>query len=370
VLTKADERLLHALNAICPYYTMFPLSFPLRVLRNGARNPGWVLDPFCGRGSTAFAARLSGLPTVGIDSNPVAVALAKAKLCKATPSEVLRVARGILGHRKRPTPDLPRGDFWELAYHRETLEQICRLRAALLKRCDTDARLLLRAIVLGALHGPRTQTRPSHLSNQSPRTYAPKPAYAVRYWRKHGLNPPRIDVIDVVRVRAERYLSTQPDRVPGFVECADSRTHGVFGDVPFSWIITSPPYYGMHTYLPDQWVRAWFLGGPPAVSYQQLPSELCHSSPEIFVCQLAAVWQNVAASCRGDARLVLRMGGINDRRRDPLTLAKESLAAAGWRVLTVFRAGDANAGKRQAIQFQRVKKAPLEEYDIYARLSG
>jgi DNA methylase len=56
------------LNAICPYYTMFPLDFPLQQL---ATKPDAVriLDPFCGRGTTLYAARLVGLPSVGIDIN-------------------------------------------------------------------------------------------------------------------------------------------------------------------------------------------------------------------------------------------------------------------------------------------------------------
>ncbi len=41
------------LNTICPYYTMFPLSFPFRVL-NGAQPSEWVLDPFCGSGTTSW----------------------------------------------------------------------------------------------------------------------------------------------------------------------------------------------------------------------------------------------------------------------------------------------------------------------------
>src|SRR5687768_1933571 len=40
----------HRLNALCPYFTMFPLDFPLRAL--GRAKPGdRVLDPFCGRGT-------------------------------------------------------------------------------------------------------------------------------------------------------------------------------------------------------------------------------------------------------------------------------------------------------------------------------
>ena len=56
------------LNAICPYFTMFPLDFPLGILKVHAKPGARVLDPFCGRGTTNFAARLLGLDTIGIDA--------------------------------------------------------------------------------------------------------------------------------------------------------------------------------------------------------------------------------------------------------------------------------------------------------------
>ena len=70
----AEDPTLH-LNAICPYFTMFPLSFPLGILDRHARKGQRVLDPFCGRGTTNFAARFLDLPALGIDSSPVAAAI-------------------------------------------------------------------------------------------------------------------------------------------------------------------------------------------------------------------------------------------------------------------------------------------------------
>jgi len=56
-----------ALNAVCPYYTMYPLNFPLSVLKRHGRRSEWALDPFCGRGTTNFAARLLGMQTTRYD---------------------------------------------------------------------------------------------------------------------------------------------------------------------------------------------------------------------------------------------------------------------------------------------------------------
>ena len=164
---------LMTLNALCPYYTMYPLDFPLRVLANRSRSQEWILDPFCGRGTTNFAARLIGLPSVGIDSSPIAVAIAKAKLLRVSRDAVVAAAEAALAEISDPL-DVPEGEFWSWAYHQETFGELCRLRAALMLNCNKPARIMLRAIILGALHGPLTKGEPSYFSNQSPRTFAPK----------------------------------------------------------------------------------------------------------------------------------------------------------------------------------------------------
>src|SRR5438552_10130185 len=99
------------LNGVCAYYAMFPLSFPYRRLRTVKRG-SWVLDPFCGRGTTNVAARLLGLPSVGIDSSPVATAIAAAKLCNVRPSQVVDECRSLLIEEKSAAY-VPTGEFWE-----------------------------------------------------------------------------------------------------------------------------------------------------------------------------------------------------------------------------------------------------------------
>lgn len=359
---------LRALNAICPYYTMFPLDFPLRVLRGRAEAGDWVVDPFCGRGTTNFAARLLGLPSFGMDSSPVAVALTSAKLADARVSDVVRVATSILESMPQDVYT-PQGEFWELAYERSVLKRVCWLRKDLLRDCSSDSRLLLRAILLGALHGPKTKVAASHLSNQCPRTFAPKPDYAVKFWRKRRLEPPKVDVIDVVRTRARRYLAKRPEQTLARVVLGDSRVAGAMGKQKFRWAITSPPYYGMRTYIPDQWLRSWFLGGPSKVAYRPPEKEMDHGSASLFAADLRKVWKGLALSAHDDAKLVIRFGGIADRDVDPMELLKESLEDSGWLLTTAVSAGDANAGRRQATQFVHGGPAPKEEHDYYAVLA-
>jgi hypothetical protein len=359
---------LEALNAVCPYYTMYPLEFPLSVLKRNGTQGDVVLDPFCGRGTTNFAARLLGMPSYGVDSSPVAAALAKAKLVYATPGRIVASARSLLVDT--PAVEVPAGDFWRWAYHPDTLGDLCRLRSALLESCDTPTRVLLRAILLGALHGPQPKGAPSYFSNQAPRTFAPKPRYAVKFWRARKLHPKKVDVLTLLTKKAERYLSVRPPDVEGEAVVADSRAAATFREIPSPrWIITSPPYYGMRTYIPDQWLRSWFLGGPAHVEYAQPAMEVEHTGVEHFAAQLGLVWKNVAKLATSRTRLVIRFGGIHDRDADPMDVIRKSFAGTDWRITTARPVPDADLGRRQVRQFQTKPQKGITEYDVYCSLS-
>ena len=248
----------NALNAICPYFTMFPLDFPYSILKQYASTGEWVLDPFCGRGTTNYASRLLDLPSIGIDSSPVATALSQAKLANTSTEEILETASQILREAQNPL-DMPTGEFWEWAFHKETLYTICQFREALLQDSRTDARKALKALIMGALHGPLTKSKPSYLSNQSQRTYAPKPRYAVKFWQSRNLIPPKVDIMPVIEQRAKKYYAEENRTAIGAIILGDSQDSKVVSQLNLkqkvNWIITSPPYYGMSTYIPDQMVK-------------------------------------------------------------------------------------------------------------------
>lgn len=92
---------------------MYPLDFPLRLLQKKSQPKEWVLDPFCGRGTTNFAARLLGLPSIGIDgidSSPIAVAIATAKLVRVSAISVVKAATTVLSEVEEPH-DVPKMSF-------------------------------------------------------------------------------------------------------------------------------------------------------------------------------------------------------------------------------------------------------------------
>lgn len=345
---------------------MYPLAFPLGELAD-AREDDLVLDPFCGRGTTLYAARLRGLDSVGIDLNPVAVAIARAKLASTSVSRVMQLVDELrAGHAGA---EVPGGRFWTLAYAPRVLETLAALRAGLLECGDNGTESLLRAVILGSLHGPRNKGLPSYFSNQMPRSYATKPSAAVRFWEKRELLPVEMDVVDVLRRRVERILSDVPPSVSGRVIHGDSRAALSGTRRRFTRIITSPPYLGMRTYLPDQWLRNWFLGGDPEPQYS-MDGQISSQDPDIFTRELADVWAAIARHCVPGARMTVRFGALPSVPVEPSDVVAESLRRSGvpWKVVDERPAGVPSKERRQAAQFGAGESDPVDEIDVAAVL--
>lgn len=358
----------HALNAICPYFTMFPLEYPFHILKKHKKESPIVLDPFCGRGTTLYAARDMGFSSWGIDTSPIAVAIAQAKLATASMSEIIALVKKMLDIAPKNIPDTP---FFRAAYSPQTLRQLCSLREGLLRvRKERGATILLRAAALGCLHGPLSKRIESagYFSNQMPRTFSSKPEYSVRFWKERGLRAPQVDVLDVLKRKLARIpdLDRESNADPEQILCADSSKKETYRDVTknFSLVITSPPYYGMRTYIQDQWLRMWFLGGSETINYTN-ENQLDHNGQDAFISALAAVWEHVKSSKSDKLDLYIRFGSVPSVKSDAKEILKSSLEeAGGWKVISTRTARDAHAGKRQADQMAPGSIA-AEEYDFH-----
>lgn len=357
----------YAFNAICPYYTMFPLEYPLGLISKHRKNALVVLDPFCGRGTTLYAARKLGLKAYGLDTSPIATAIAQAKLARTTIEDVMVLAETLVAAKPKDVPITP---FFQKAFSKSTLIELCSLREGLLKAQSSSEAAILRAAALGCLHGPLPTANgtPSYFSNQMPRTFASKPDYSVRFWEEHGILAPRASVLDVLRKKLARISDLDSPSGGGLtnVRCTDARNASSYRNADKANLtITSPPYYGMRTYVEDQWLRNWFIGGPAEPDYGN-EQQLCHTGQRVFITDLAKVWKNVHSASEEEAHLYIRFGAIPSVKSDPRKLLKASLEeAGGWRLVSVRNAKTARAGKRQADQMGRVSK-PTTEFDFHA----
>jgi hypothetical protein len=189
----------------------------------------------------------------------------------------------------------------------------------------------------------------------------------VRYWNEKKLSPPPVSVLDVIRRKLDRIRDLDSPSIGDFerIKCADARKAEHYRNMAGRLIvITSPPYYGMRTYVQDQWLRNWFLGGPAEVDYEG-PDQIRHCSQDDFVHDLARVWTHLKKRA-DNIDLYVRLGTIPSRKSDAKNLFHASLEeSGGWRVVYTQRAKTASEGKRQADQM-RGESAAEAEFDFHA----
>lgn len=264
--SKADR---HPLHSLCSYIGCFPPSVPAGILDKWVPKGGVVLDPFCGAGTTLMECLLRGHPSIGVDLNPLAVALSRAKTSHVTLDDVLdRIMALARAYRGRADLEgVPEG--LHTIFHPRTLAQLAYLREALRPDAREDAFLI--GAVLGIMHGKwRRDGTTAYLSIDMPNTFSMSPEYVRNFVKKHRLKQPPVDVFTQLRKRTRWLL-----REGGAPQ--SPRTTVIHGDAtqlpslfarhglePVDAIVTSPPYLGVLRYGAFNWIRLWFLGFQPA----------------------------------------------------------------------------------------------------------
>lgn len=112
-----SDRVAHsAIESVHPYPAKFVSELP-RALLDTLPIPAdtAVLDPFCGSGTTLVECQRRGLPSVGIDLNPVACLIARVKTARH-PRDLKETAAGIVDRARRTLditiPQIPNLDHW------------------------------------------------------------------------------------------------------------------------------------------------------------------------------------------------------------------------------------------------------------------
>ncbi|HZP94265.1 MAG TPA: DNA methyltransferase [Burkholderiales bacterium] len=255
----------HPLHSMSSYLGGFPPRTPRRIIQQWVPSRATVLDPFCGSGTTLLEAKLLGRTAIGVDLNPLAVALASAKLVHVDVGDLMfrisDLAKGFRGEIE--IDDVP--ETLEPIFHRRTLAQLCYLRRHL--TADTPEDTFLRGCVVGIMHGKaRRDGTTAYLSVDMPNTFSMSPNYVRQFVHRNGLRAPPVDVFAKLRERSQWLLRSGPlpllpraqvfggdaARVSDVLERSGIQTVGA--------IVTSPPYLGVLRYGAFNWIRLWFLG--------------------------------------------------------------------------------------------------------------
>ena len=182
--------------------------------------------------------------------------------------------------------------------------------------------------------------------------------------------PPKVDVLTIIEERVKRYFTDPLPATSASVRVADARMLRSNRRL-IKKTITSPPYFGMDTYVSDQWLRNWFVGGQAFPTYVH-PGQISFGSPQTFASELGKVWRKVAGMTSSGSELVVRLGALASRPCDPNALMRMSLLASGapWNIVSVETAGDAFSGRRQTSQMGEKlhSGSTVDEIDVVCRL--
>jgi hypothetical protein len=301
----------HRFHSICPYFAMFPESFVRRNIHAWSRPGDLICDPFMGRGTTIFESLLNGRRAIGCDTNAVAYCVSRAKAVAPALSEVVARLKSLEKQFERFSTEAieTRDEFFTVCFHATTLQQVLFLQERLDWRND-DVDCFIAALALGCLHGESHRTEWC-LSNRMPRTISTKPAYSIRWWKKHRCLPPERDAFAVLRSLARyRYESPLPALKGRVVEGDARRAATLLRSYleRVKLVVTSPPYLDITDYHEDQWLRLWFLGGPAKPVTRQGRDDR-HRGTETYWRFMSEAWKGVVPLLQDRAHVVIRIGG-------------------------------------------------------------
>lgn len=342
---------------------MFPETFVRKNLQAWSKPGDLVLDPFCGRGTTVFESLLNRRRAIGCDTNPVAYCISRAKATPPSLSDVLARLSTLEARAGKFGATQTKDEFFALCFHETTLQQVEFLRARLKWRSN-DIDCFIAALALGCLHGESHRTEWC-FSNRMPRTISTKPAYSVRWWRKHRCLPPQRDVFTILRSLARyRYESPVPS-LKGRVVQGDARKASTLLR-PYrervKLVVTSPPYLDITDYHEDQWLRLWFLGGANRPITRQAPDDR-HRNAERYWGFLGEAWQGVVPLLHESCQIVVRIGGTRLSELQLRTGLLESLSSTGRRFKLV-ETGRTEVTNSQKRIFVTGKSGSTVEHDF------
>jgi len=230
----------------------FPGKFVPQVAREllmlvEANEQSLIADPFCGSGTSLVEASLSGIPTVGVDYDPLAVLISTAKtvaLSTAQLADLRRYWAGKIGEGDTADllHDVPNLHHW---FKPAIARQLAFIKEKALKIEDEAARAFSVVVLSSIIR------RVSNADDQTQKTY-------VSGTLKKTPPMPR----ELFPAFLDKALKGMGDyaicrRAPVVVQRADARTWR--SSRPVDGIVTSPPYIDSIDYVYNQMLEYFWL---------------------------------------------------------------------------------------------------------------
>lgn len=235
-------------HGLHPYPAKFIPHIPRTVLGELSKPGDLVVDPMCGSGTTLVEAAIAGRPTIGIDINPIATLVSRAKTTplSAYAQKRLRRLADLIDVVDTPSkviiPEFRNRQHW---YDDRVSAAIAHTLTLINELDEPDERTFARCALSAVLVSVSRQDSETRWV-RTDRAVAPADVYG-RVARR----------LRDSLMRAEQYCESA--RAPVSVITADARAMPV-ADSSASLVMTSPPYANSHDYYLYNKLRLFWLG--------------------------------------------------------------------------------------------------------------
>ncbi len=238
------------IHSIHPYPAKFIPQIPSNLIDHLPLQKGTaILDPFCGSGVTLVEAQRRGIPSVGIDLNPIACLISKIKTSPAPIDFIERVDSCISGAKKSEDvviPDIPNLDHW---FKKDIQVGVASLLNEIEKNKDQrvrDCLLLGLSNILVRVSNQESNTRYAAINKE----IQEKDVY--RLFRESCRNiymnvPKKINKLAESQILNKSIFEVNSEEI----------NHQI------GLLITSPPYPNAYEYWLYHKYRMWWLGFDP-----------------------------------------------------------------------------------------------------------
>jgi SAM-dependent methyltransferase len=268
-----------ATHHIHPYPAKLLAQIPQYFLRSEvlSKRGDLVADPFCGSGTVLLEALLSGRHAVGLDTNPLACLISRAKTRRLDPAALEASALLILANISKaadePPPPVVNLAYW---FYPHVIKALNRIRRAILEVADSATRDFFLTCLSVCIR---------HVSLADPRLGVPVKLRMDTYPQDHALHDAmksrlirlkRISVLDeffrVVRDnigRMKDFSLLYHGKIYGTVLQSDARqllvassgaTRKLLPKASVQLVVTSPPYPGAQKYIRASSLSLGWLG--------------------------------------------------------------------------------------------------------------
>ncbi len=219
------------------------------IRRENPDRESYVLDPFCGVGTTNLAAQALGYRSIGFDINPMAILAAEAKTHKYSDEEVEEIETRIRNFAlPQNFEDIDGGKAFRTAFTPEVMTELLRIKAYVDGIAGTYVGKLFRLAMISVIDECSLKVKDGN-GLKFKKNYKPLPSVSACFLAKVE------SMLEDIR-----RMNLEPEAECIFGSMLDPATFGMVGGRNIGLCIFSPPYANCFDYCEVYKLELW-IGG-------------------------------------------------------------------------------------------------------------